>query len=283
MPRKPRDTRVIKFPSQKPGGRDASTFGKTLREFRLKSNVDADLLAKSLGVSRNTISNWECGVSRPDLAMLPELCELLHMSLYDFYRIPEPDPHATDERHIIADYREMTDANKRQFHKVADAILESQEEMRYENAKRNYCLLKLHDLDLSAGVGFSVDEEPVTSPIFVRSSRFARMADDIFPINGHSMEPDYPDGSMVFVKRVPDASAISFGDVIACTVSGTPYVKIYAKDGLRSINKEYATIHVSSDDTVILLGRVIGAVPEIDLVTEEEERELREIFADELK
>lgn len=33
-------------------------------------------------------------------------------------------------------------------------------------------------------------------------SREACRADDVFPVNGHSMESDYPDGSMVFVERV---------------------------------------------------------------------------------
>ena len=33
-------------------------------------------------------------------------------------------------------------------------------------------------------------------------SREACRADDVFPVNGHSMEADYPDGSMVFVERV---------------------------------------------------------------------------------
>ena len=44
-------------------------------------------------------------------------------------------------------------------------------------------------------------------------SREACRADDVFPVNGHSMESDYPDGSMVFVERV-EIDDLSYGDVM---------------------------------------------------------------------
>lgn len=49
--------------------------------------------------------------------------------------------------------------------------------------------------------------------MFVRMSREACRADDVFPVNGHSMESDYPDGSMVFVERV-EIDDLSYGDVM---------------------------------------------------------------------
>ena len=113
-------------------------------------------------------------------------------------------------------------------------------------------------------------------------SREACLADDVFPVKGQSMEPDYPDGSKVFVERVtPDE--LSYGDVIACIVSGTPFVKTYEKDGLYSINADYSVIHISDDDNVRLIGRVIGLVPERDIASKEETQELLEVFADEIK
>ena len=176
----------------------------------------------------------------------------------------------------------MTDPNKRQLRKVADAILESQEETRKENYRQSYCVLTGHDSGLAAGFGAPLDEEPDTFPVFVRISREACLADDVFPVNGGSMEPDFPDGSMVFVERT-SVEELSYGDIIACTVSGTPFVKVYEKDGLHSINPKYSVIHISDDDTVRLIGRVVGAVPKGALATKEEEQELLEVFADELK
>lgn len=260
----------------------STVFGQRLRMYRQKANLQQDQIARPLGVTKNTISNWENGVSRPDLAQIPELCKLLHITVYEFFDLPDPYMNTVEERELISDYRYMTDPNKRQLRKVVDAILVSQEETRRDNYRKNFCFLTGHDSGLAAGIGIPLDDEPDTYPIFVRVSREACMADDIFPINGQSMEPDYPDGSMVFVKRT-SADALSYGDIIACTVSGTPFVKIYEKDGLHSINKNYSTIRISDDDNVRLIGRVIGLVPENDLATKEEERELLDVFADELK
>lgn len=282
MAAKKKGTRVEQFPPKWVPGRDASAFGQTLREYRLKAKLDQEQISRVLGLTKNTISNWERGVSRPDLAQVPEICKILNMSLYDFFRLTDPNPSTPDERGLVADYREMSEPNKRQFRKVATAILESQEETRRENYRQNYRMLKGHDSGLAAGFGVPLDNELDTYPVFVRNSREARMADDVFPINGQSMEPDYPDGSMVFVKRT-DADDLSYGDIIACTVSGIPYVKIYEKDGLHSINKDYSVIHISDDDTVRLIGRVVGSVPEDDLATGEEKGKLLEAFADELK
>ena len=112
-------------------------------------------------------------------------------------------------------------------------------------------------------------------------SREACRADDVFPVNGHSMEPDYPDGSMVFVERAK-IDDLSYGDVIACIAAGTPYVKIYDRDGLHSINPDYSVISVSDDDNMRLIGRVVGLVDPEDIASDAEAQELMEVFADEL-
>jgi SOS-response transcriptional repressor LexA len=95
------------------------------------------------------------------------------------------------------------------------------------------------------------------------------------------MEPDYPDGSYVFVQRV-NTDSLQYGDIVACMVSGVPYVKVYKKDGLHSINPAYGVIHISDDDNARIFGRVVGLVPEGDLATKAETAELLEVFADEI-
>ena len=282
MAEKKDKTGVVQFPGKKPADKTGNAFGRTLRKYRLKAELEQDQLARALGMTGNTISNWERGVSRPDLSLIPTICNLLDMTLYEFFGLADPNPHTSDERGVVADFRYMTEPNKRQYRKMASAILESQDETRRENYRKSFCHLTGHDSGLAAGFGVPLDDEPDTFPVFVRISREACLADDVFPVNGESMEPDYPDGSMVFVERTT-ADELSYGDIIACTVSGTPYVKIYEKDGLHSINPKYRVIRISDDDTVRLIGRVVGLVPEGDLATKEEERELLEVFADEIK
>ena len=61
-----------------------------------------------------------------------------------------------------------------------------------------------------------------------------------------------------------------------------PYVKIYEKDGLHSINPKYSVIEVTDDDNMRLIGRVVGLVDPDDMASEAETKELMEVFADEL-
>ena len=281
MANKKKESGVVAFPVQKSSGKPRIRFGSILREYRLKAHLDQEQVGKACGVTGNAISNWERDVARPDVSLVPTLCNLLNIPLYDFFGMTNPNPYSEDEKALIADYRCMTNPNKRQLHSIVRAIVDSQEETRRENYRKNFCHLVGHDAGLAAGFGGPLDEEPDAYPVFVRVSRDARRADDVFPVNGQSMEPDYPDGSMVFVERV-DASELAYGDVIACIVAGTPYVKIYERDGLHSINPDYSVISVSDDDNMRLIGRVVGLVDPEDIASDAEAQELMEVFSDEL-
>ncbi len=268
---------IIKFSGDKRSGKPGIAFGKVLREYRLRAHMEQEQLGRACGLSGNSISNWERGVARPDISLVPTLCRLLDMPVYALFGMDDPALYTGDEKALVSDYRAMTLPNRRQLRKVADAILVSQEETRKENYLQSHCQLLGHGNGLAAGFGGPLDDEPETFPVFVRMSREACRADDVFPVNGRSMEPDYPDGSKVFVERV-ESSKLHWGDVIACIAAGTSYVKIYEKDGLHSINPRYPVIHVTEDDNVRLIGRVLGLVPEDAIATKEETAELLEMF-----
>jgi len=75
------------------------------------------------------------------------------------------------------------------------------------------------------------------------------------PINGDSMEPQYPNGCIVWVKCTDTADP---GDVIIAVLNGEPYCKIYQPDGLHSYNKSYETIHIYEQDNFSIFGKVVG-------------------------
>ena len=53
-------------------------FSSNLKRIRKRENLSQDLLAEKLGVTRQTISNWERGNSYPDLDMLVRISEILN-------------------------------------------------------------------------------------------------------------------------------------------------------------------------------------------------------------
>ena len=72
---------------------------------RKKNNLTQQQLADQLNVSSKTISNWERGISYPDILIVPRLCETLNISinqLYDVDDIVEIDGKIEyDEKQIV--------------------------------------------------------------------------------------------------------------------------------------------------------------------------------------
>lgn len=114
---------------------------------------------------------------------------------------------------------------------------------------------------VAAGAGTSVN--------FYEDNAFENIEfpDDIIPsnadcgirINGNSMSPDYPHGSIVWVKQTTE---VKYGDEVIAILNGSPYFKIYERDGLHSINPDYPVIKVYDNDKFSVFGKVIGSYNE---------------------
>lgn len=57
-------------------------FGDTLLKIRKSKNISQEQLAKEIGVSRQTVSNWELNITIPNIDDLKKISEALHVS-YD--------------------------------------------------------------------------------------------------------------------------------------------------------------------------------------------------------
>ena len=156
------ETGIVAFPGGKRAGKPDIAFGKALREYRLRAHMEQEQLGHACGLTGNSISNWERGVSRPDISLVPTICRLLNMPLYALFGMDDPNLYTSEEKTLVSDYRAMTLPSRRQLRKVVEAILVSQEETRKESYRQNYCQLRGHDNGLAAGFGGPLDEEPET-------------------------------------------------------------------------------------------------------------------------
>lgn len=84
------------------------TFGEKLKAARTNASLKQAELAKQLGTTGNTISNWENNVSKPDLDTLSYICGILGVNASYFLeaKIPENEI-ALTELNIIKKYREL--------------------------------------------------------------------------------------------------------------------------------------------------------------------------------
>lgn len=60
---------------------DMNKIGKKIKAARTEKNMTQMDLADTLGISYQAVSNWERGNSMPDIAKLPDLCQILDLNL----------------------------------------------------------------------------------------------------------------------------------------------------------------------------------------------------------
>lgn len=56
-------------------------LNENIKDLRMKSELTQEQLANKLGVTRQTISKWENGISVPDADVLSHMADILHVSV----------------------------------------------------------------------------------------------------------------------------------------------------------------------------------------------------------
>ncbi len=239
-------------------------YGNTIRQYREQMGMDQRSVAEAIGYSTNTISNWENGVSRPDIDAVPQLCKLLQIPLPIFFDI-EHDPSAPEiESDLLRDYRSLNADQQQTVAQLTKRLARIETHIKKTVKRLKDCiLLPVQSLSAAAGIGASTDDPPDPGKAFVTDNRLARQSDAIYLINGDSMEPTYHNGDHVYVQHTKE---LKYGEVGIFIVSGVPYIKEYRKNGLYSHNRNYRIMKLTDDDDVRLVGRVLGRVNEDDMM-----------------
>lgn len=97
------------------------TFGEKLKQARTDSGLKQSELAKIIGTTNTTISNWEKGVSKPDLDMLSYICGALKVRASYFLQPILPDDGVSiPEFNLIKKYRSLDPHGKDMVDTVLD-------------------------------------------------------------------------------------------------------------------------------------------------------------------
>ena len=224
-----------------------------VRHFRILRGMEQKALAAALGITANSVSNWEQGRSRPDLSLLPGLCRALNVSLYDLFSLPEPYCLSSSELQHLGMYRELKTGNR----KLVDGLMRSMVSIQRAESLPAIREVRFFAKSLAAGYGDPTEFEGLGEPMYLYDSDEFRRGDYVFRINGDSMEPDYQDGDLVLVERIPSGDGIGFGEVGAFIVGNEMYIKVREQDGLRSLNPKYDVLRFDSEQPVFLIGKVL--------------------------
>lgn len=268
------DTSLVNIVTQKPLSMNSKEiFGERIRYFRKRAGYLQPALAEELGVSKNTISNWEAGRARPDLDNIVQMCKVLRITPSQLFGAENAITH--QDRVHIQKYHRLNGANKKILDVLLDQLLNTQELA--QRKRPDLVLIPKVLKPLAAGIGDPTEVYDESEMVYVHAGAIKRHVDYVFTVNGESMEPNYHSGDMVMVQTV-SSSGIDVGDIGAFEVGNELFIKEYRKDGLYSHNPEYEPMHFSEYTDVYLIGKVVGILDKSALA-DNEEIDLYESFA----
>lgn len=220
-----------------------------------KRNTTITALLKSLNISPNKGSNWRKG-SAANIDDISAVADALSVSVDYIVTGKNNSVRLTpNERKLLAAFRQLPPNEQLRFvgrvEEISDRIHGTQQ-----------IIIKLTSVKIyeeAAGAGISnpfSDDDKYTVEKFLESDVPIGTTCGI-KVNGDSMEPDYPNGNIVWVNENAD---IKYGDPIIAILNGSPYFKIYERDGLHSLNPNYDVIKVNDDDSFRPFGKVIGCL-----------------------
>ena len=77
-------------------------IGKNIRDLRQARNMTQDDLAERLFVTRQTVSNYETGRTKPDVDMLVRIAEVLEIDINALlYGLPQPPERKREIRKLV--------------------------------------------------------------------------------------------------------------------------------------------------------------------------------------
>ena len=215
-------------------------IGKKIKYYRTQKKMTQGELGEILGTQKSTISNYETGYRTPNQDMLFSLADIFDISIDDLFP-------PTTSKNISTIYNQLTPPRQKKVYSFAEEQLEEQNK---KHAVTTYGPVAAGSA-LEYGDGF-IEERSV--------SYVPDKADRALVIKGHSMEPEFIDGSVVFYAEQPmvENGEIAIVEINkeAVTCKKIKFDYENQKIVLQSLNPEYGDMQFESHE-VKVLGKVV--------------------------
>lgn len=255
--------------------RSSGLYADRIRTLRLEANMTQPQLAEKIGVTKNAISNWEAGTTRPDVDTLPLLCDALQVTADELLGHSTPSVSAAEQA-LLRKFRRLCGYDQKAITDLMEVLSRNRALERRDYCRNTFIPLNIAPYSMGAGLGEPLGDNTEQERIFVRVTRDSSRADRVVCVNGDSMMPTFCDGDLLLVQ---ETDQINIGEIGIFIIAGEGFVKEYQRDGLHSHNKRYDTFMPADDDNSRCIGRVIGRINDAMLPDAEETRILEEIFA----
>lgn len=232
-------------------------ISKVLKDLRTQKGLTRQQLSDTLDLKERTYLKYETGEARPPYETLIKLADYFNVTT-DYLLGRNAPPPVTLEK-LLADKKDMSEMEKRFIlvyvqldKKHREAFVKALEEAAHEGNKKEeiepiVLSFPLHCLKASAGTGFELDDEYLEPALFTAEDGITEDDGDFaVEVYGDSMEPDYPDGCFVLIRKYSDGQCPSYGDtaLFICCVDGEwmGYIKQWREGKLHSINPDYSDL-----------------------------------------
>lgn len=219
-----------------------------INKLKKEKGLTNETLADLSGVPKSTVAKIASGITKnPSLDALRAIAKVLGCSLDDFGDNKRDNAFTPEELSLIQKYRRLDDDGQY----MVDTVIS----IELERCERPAPMGKIlyYDLPASAGTGNYLESEYPTY-MEIPQEEIPHGADFAVRIAGDSMEPDFFDGDVVFVKR----GEVRRGDVGIFVINDEGYIKELGDGVLISHNKKYADIEIGENDSQYILGKVVG-------------------------
>lgn len=242
-----------------------------LKEGRINKGLKQSDVTQFTGIKNTTLSNYENGITEPDIDTFLQLCELYELDYAgilaeayglsvqgeDFKIRPSEIEIAKKYRFISThspDGASVVDTVLDREYSVAEKINELEQTIA-ENSSNTpgTRLINYYYRLASAGTGQIIFDTPPTKRIEIPDTPENQKAAYAIGVNGDSMEPVYHDGDTLLIEMTEE---ILPGDIGIFLVDDCCYVKKRGKNELISINKDSPNIPLN--ESARCMGRVIN-------------------------
>ena len=227
-------------------------IGKTINKARREAGLSqAELAARlcmlGVDVTNQAVSKWESGASLPNARQFVILCAALGIEdvLAEF----------TDGKHGIS--AGLNSEGRRKLMEYKALLVESGRYAVRKPASHTVRMLPLYSLAVSAGTGQFLDGE--NYEMVEVGAEVPEGANFGVRVAGDSMEPEYHDGQIVWVRQ---QRSLMTGETGIFLYDGCAYLKRLAAGedmlALHSLNPAYADIMISPEMPLRVLGKVLN-------------------------
>lgn len=236
-------------------------FKEIIKELRKSKDYSADYVAEKIDIPAGSYKKYESGILNPGVPVVIKLADFYNVSTD--YLLGRTDIKAmagttpaeqldvtAAEQEIIRRYAEFPE-------EVRLLLLETIRKLvglpdAPEDLRPVIVFTRCHRMKASAGAGFDLDNVDEWRDIRIYDCPEAYQADFAVEVDGDSMEPDYHDGDIVFVKLSED---VPVGAVGLFVHDGKGYIKERGEKYLISRNPDYPDIHGECRAVGVVIGK----------------------------